>query len=131
MWWEQYEKIEFKEKGRDHAGCDCWGLVKLIYKEQLGIELPGYEEIYETTNDREILAATIRDESNNKWLNPDTPKEFDVIILKMGGMPMHVGIVTKKNKMIHCGKGFNTVHETFKNIRWKHKVIGFARYGTN
>ena len=128
MWWNDYIKVPFEEKGRGHDGCDCWGLVQLIYKEQLGIDLPGYEEIYESTNDKEILAKTIRDERNQNWSHPNTGKEFDVIILKMGGVPMHVGIVTKKGHMIHCAKDIGTVHETFKNLRWENKVIGFARY---
>ncbi len=128
MWWNEYIKTPFKEKGRGHDGCDCWGLVKLIYKEQLGIELPGYEEVYETTNDREILAATIKNERDSRWMHPDKPQPFDVIILNMAGMPMHVGIVTHKGHMIHCAKDVGTAHEKFNQLRWKNKVIGFARH---
>jgi len=128
MWWNDYIKTPFKEKGRGHDGCDCWGLVQLIYKEQLGIDLPGYEDVYETTNDREILAKTIRDERNNNWIAPDTGKEFDVIIINMRGVPMHVGIVTKSGHMIHCAKDVGTCVEKYDSMRWKNKVIGFARY---
>lgn len=128
MWWNKYIRVPFEEKGRGHNGCDCWGLVQLIYKEQLNIDLPGYEEVYKTTNDREILSKTIQNERNNNWTTPFEGEPFDVIILKMGGVPMHVGVVTKPGRMIHCAKDIGTTHEQYDAMRWKNKVIGFARY---
>lgn len=128
MWWNDYINIPFEEKGRGPDGCDCWGLVQLIYKRELNIDLPGYEEIYETTNDHEILAKTIKHERNLHWQMPKKGKEFDVIILKMKGIPFHVGIVTKPGHMIHCSQNIGTAHESYKNMRWKNKVIGFARH---
>lgn len=127
-WWTKYIGIPFVEKGRSDVGVDCWGLVKIIYEKEKGIILPSYEELYETTEDRDILSQTIQSESSAHWLNPEKPKEFDVIILDMRGLPMHVGIVTKDNHMIHCAKGINTAHENFTTMRWRHKVKGFARW---
>lgn len=128
FWWTKYMEIPFLEKGRSMDGGDCWGLVGLIYKNELGIELPDYLDYYETTNDRDILAQTIKDERNQHWESPDDKKEFDVIILNMRGVPMHVGVITKPNHMIHCAKGIGTVHENYTTARWKHKVMGVARW---
>lgn len=128
MWWNKYINTPFVEKGRDASGVDCWGLVKIIYQKERNIILPDYTEYYQTTQDRDILAKTIREERSTKWLDVNEPKMFDVIILKMGGVPMHVGIVTKPNFMIHSARGIGTTHESFANIKWKHKVIGFSRY---
>lgn len=133
MWVLKYMNIPFKEKGRDFDGCDCWGLIRLIYKNELGIELPNYLECYNTTNDREQLSKVISEESNIHWIHPafGYEKEFDVVILNMRGVPMHIGIVTKSGFMLHCAKGINTAHEKYKNtIRWQDKVKGFARYDT-
>ena len=129
-WANKYMIIPFVEKGRSFDGADCYGLVRLIYKNELGIELPDYLGLYESTNDREKLSKIINDESSKKWLNPEKGKEkpFDVIILEMRGVPMHVGIVTKPGYMIHCAKGINTVYENYRNMRWEHKIRGFARY---
>lgn len=128
MWWEKYTHIPFKDKGRDASGVDCWGLVGLIYQQELGIVLPDYLECYETSNDRDILSETIRNERCG-WQSPHFSQEFDVIILRMRGVPMHVGVVTVPGKkMIHCARGMNTCHEDYTGMRWRHSVEGFARW---
>lgn len=130
-WYTKYVGIPFVEKGRDENGCDCWGLVRLIYKNELGIDLPDYLDCYETTNDREKLSSVIKEQTEKNWVSDQEHKEFDVIILMMRGVPMHVGVVTKKNHMIHCARGIGTVFENFKTARWKHKVMGFERLEKN
>lgn len=127
-WYEKYMSIPFVEKGRDWNGCDCWGLVRLIYATELGIELPSYLETYENTNDSKSLRDVIVAERSEHWLNPTEPTEFDVILLQMRGVPMHVGVVTKKNHMIHCVKDIGIAHEHYGTARWKHRVMGFGRW---
>ena len=130
-WWNKYIGVPFAEKGRSMDGADCWGLVKMIYEQELGIELPSYLECYETTNDRDILAEKISSERSEKWSNPATSKTHDVIILRMRGVPMHVGVVTKPGYMVHCAKGVGTAHERFDSMKWRTNVMGFARYDKN
>jgi len=129
MWWNAYIGIPFAEKGRGPDGVDCWGLVQLVYRQERGIELPGYEWCYETTNDRDSLSFTIDHERIAKWNTVETPHSMDVVILKMRGVPMHVGLITKKNHMIHCARGIGTVHEPYNGMRWHNKIAGFSRYG--
>lgn len=129
-WYNKYKNIPFKEKGRDENGVDCWGLVFLIYKNELGIELPDYLFDYDTTDQRAVLSKLIEEEKSSKWETVETPKEFDVVVLRMRGVPMHVGVVTKKNYMIHCAKGVDISHEHYGTARWKHKVAGFERWKT-
>lgn len=127
-WWSKYIGINFKEKGRSLDGLDCWGLVRLVYNLDRDIELPSYLDQYNTTNDRDALAELITAEKESKWQSVDQPQEFDVIILRMRGVPMHVGLVTYGKNMIHSARGVGVSHEPFNNLRWKDKVLGYARY---
>lgn len=130
VWWEKYIGIPFAEKGRDLSGVDCWGLVRLVYKEQLGIDLPSYDREYADSNDREVLARLVNAEEEKLWHHPEKPQPFDVIIINMLGMPTHVGIVIDSSKMLHCLKGADTVCERFNGLKWSKKVQGFARWNS-
>lgn len=128
QWYTKYMSVPFVEKGRSMDGADCWGLACLIYKNELGIILPDYLDVYENTNERDVLAKVIGSEREAHWINPVEPKEFDLVVLNMRGVPMHIGVVTKPNHMVHCAKDVNTTHEHYGTSRWKHKVMGFGRY---
>lgn len=127
MWWHKYLYVPFAEKGRTLEGCDCWGLVRLIYKNERGIELPSYDDLYADTNQKALIAGVIGENLETGWFEVETPQEFDIVILDMIGFPMHVGLVTKKDHMLHCLKGMGTVHENLTGARWKHKVRGYYR----
>ena len=126
MWWNDYLSVPFLEKGRDQNGCDCWGLVRLVYKSEWNIDLPDYLDCYDNTEDRQALGVLIDDEKK-QWINSNGDSG-DVIIVNMRGVPMHVGIVTRRGFMLHCAKGINTVHERYDSFKWRSKVVGFAKH---
>lgn len=130
MWQNDYIRIPFLDKGRTEKGADCWGLVRLIYQRQRGIELPDYSECYSNTKDVNAITPHIMDVKVKHWHDVATPQEFDLIILKYKGFPWHVGVVITPKKMIHCGYGVGTAIADFPSKTWPvNKIVGFARYG--
>lgn len=129
MWWNNYISIPFAEKGRSIKGCDCWGLVRIIYKNELGINLNSYDDEYINTADKDTVNAAIEME-RGRWISVESPREFDVVVMNMKGLPMHVGIVTRDGFMLHCAKGVNTSHERYNGIKWKSKIVGFERHSS-
>lgn len=127
-WWNPYIRVPFKDRGRSMLGADCWGLACLVYQNELGIILPDYLDCYEHTEQKFLLTKLIKAEREAKWINPETPKPFDIAIVKYAGLPFHVGIVTKRGRMIHCAKDVGTSHPSYLAMDWKNKVIGFARH---
>ena len=125
--WRKYIGIPFKDKGRDETGLDCWGLVRMIYKDKKNIELESRASDYTDVMDKNTVSQTIKTESE-KWIKVENPQPFDVVVFRILGAPMHVGLVTDANNMIHCESGSNSVIESFKSLKWQNRIMGFYRW---
>jgi cell wall-associated NlpC family hydrolase len=128
-WTNKYIDIPFKPDGRDRSGLDCWGLVCLIYKEQLNIELPSWSGVFK---DQSIgclkqVARSMAIE-RDRWVKVDKPEPFDVILLRTGAYIWHVGVVLTPTTMLHVMSGINSVIESFTGLQWKNRVQEFRRY---
>lgn len=130
QWVNDYIKTPFVDHGRSEEGCDCWGLVRLIYKKELSIELPSLLD-YKDTKDRVTISALVDSEKCIKWCEIDHGKEktFDVVVFKMLNVPTHVGLVYSKGSMIHCEKGKGTYLTDYnREHNWKKRLYGIFRY---
>jgi cell wall-associated NlpC family hydrolase len=129
-WARKYIGIPFREKGRDEDGLDCWGLVRLVFKEERGIVLPSYDESYSSTEDSEAIEALVI-ENKTSWQEVPAGKErpWDVVLLRLRGRPMHVGLVTAPGFMLHITREtFYVAHESYRAAIWRSKILGFYRY---
>lgn len=130
MWTNDFIRIPFKERGRSREGVDCWGLVCVIYKEMLNIDLPQFLN-YKNTNDKQAI-LNIYAEQAKKWnkVPVGEEEEFDVVVLKMMGLPTHVGVVCSKGFMIHCemNVGTTVVEYSVRKHQWSRRLTGFYRY---
>ncbi len=67
FWAGHYIGLPFLERGRDpKKGLDCWGLVRLILREQFDHRLPSYTEFYDSTDNQETRRQV--DQNNAVWL---------------------------------------------------------------
>jgi len=125
----QYIGLKFKNRGRTKEGVDCWGLVRLIYKEQFNIELPSYDDEYKSShNIRETQEAI--NEHAKEWIpiTKELVSPGDVVVLRLSGYPTHVGMVIEKNKMLHIIDGTDAVIENYTGRLWEHRIVGFFRH---
>ncbi len=79
--------IPYLAGGRTAEGCDCFGLVLLYYKNELGVELPDYTSVGLST-----LADYFR--------KVETPQKHDVIVFDIAG-DRHVGIAVSAMRFLH------------------------------
>ena len=130
MWSNEYINIPFVEHGRERKGCDCWGLARIIYKEQLNVDLPALLE-YKNTHDSQAIADLYENEHIGWQEIPlGQEKEFDILVFKILGLPTHIGIVINKGVMIHCEYGTGThITEYNRDFQWKKRLAGVYRYG--
>ena len=126
----KYIGLPYKEYGRDFNGCDCYGLIYLFYKHELGIELPTYSALYNHNNSDSIKDIISREKT--KWIKVDKPKKFDGILFNISGMYNHIGIFLDNNLFLHSAKirGESCI-ERITHPFWNTRIEGFYRYGNN
>lgn len=131
FWVGQYIDIPFQEHGRTREGVDCWGLVRMIAEEQFGILLPCYATEYETTEDPNQTAPVVAHEKKF-WteIAPGEEQLGDVVVMRMLGQPIHVGMVVGDGRMIHALKGRGITLAAYGSLEWKHRITGFYRYAS-
>jgi len=109
-WTANYITAPFLSRGRTLNGIDCWGLVRLIYANELGITLPSYGEI--SANDLRNVALNISaGKDGEEWIEVKAHErhEFDICVMKFYGSSHigHVGVVTPNKSIIHVEAGID------------------------
>ena len=128
-WTDDYIGLPFKPDGRDRSGCDCWGLVCIVYKEQLGISLPEYRGIFKDQSISSLKAAARAYAIGKEaWQKVSKPEPFDVVMVRSGIYTWHVGIAIDQANMLHIMSGINSIIEPFTGIQWKNRVEEFRHY---
>ena len=118
-WVKKYVCIPFAEY-------NCYSLLRKIYKDELGINLPHFDD----SSSLSIRKAFDREMANFKnWREVKKEAEKDIIILRVKGYPFHIGIVIKKGWMLHTESVVGeSIIECYERSTWEHRVIGFRRY---
>ncbi len=124
----RYASIPFVEKGRDITGCDCWGIVFLIFRDFFDIELPTYLEDYTSTEDEKVLGAVIAEHKRFNWEEVFIPEQFDVVLFRLKGQPMHVGVYVGEGRFVHCIQKSGVSVEKVNSIVWRNRIVGYYRY---
>lgn len=111
---------------------DCYGVLRRVYQDRLGITLPpyGYDPKDGRNTSRVIYdAISILDSCGGYWLPVEKPKEYDA--LGMGqSLFTHVGIYTESDGgfIIHAVDGANVVAERLSRLKQQFKKLKFYRY---
>jgi cell wall-associated NlpC family hydrolase len=132
-WAARYIGVPFQPRGRDWDGCDCWGLFRLVYREEFGIDLPSFIGDYEGTGkaDFEDLARLITDATAGSCWVPIADGEErigDGIALLIGALPVHVGIVVGGKRMLIVEDGLDACTESYAELKWRNRLGGFYRW---
>lgn len=95
MDYTRYLGITYREGGRSFDSVDCYGVVYLIYRDALGIQLPDFQE-------REYHG-----QFSTLWqpVEKEHLKEFDVILFRTSRTSEainHIAAYVGNNKIIQC-----------------------------
>ncbi len=128
---KQYIGIPFLDHGRDREGCDCWGLVHLVYREQLGLTMPdlgdGYSEAYARGEVDETVSATVGQEWNRD-VTAEPWRPLDVMIFNRAGVECHVGLYVRLGEMLHVIEGTAAALERYDTVKWRRRLSRVVRH---
>ena len=130
-----YVGIPFLDFGRSRSGCDCWGLVRLVYEEVARILLPTYGEIsaYDIVRvAREFRLATSNVSEIWRNVQAEPRRELDVVVMKSldepGTVPWHCGVMVDPMRVLHTEPHTGSVAPAISHPTVASRVIGIYRH---
>lgn len=124
MWWASYIGIPFIDHGRTREGCDCWGLVRLVYKEVLETDLPSWNA-YTDLNDLGCIKVLL-EEALPKFDRLIAPEPFAIALMRSPSNVFHVGVMVDQRNMLHVNHGKDACVEPIER-RYTHQLKGFYK----
>ena len=123
----------YRPGGRDPdgGGLDCWGLVRVVLG-RLGVTLPLYADtLWDSPADSERAAAVALGEAEAAWtqVEPAACRPGDVALLRIDGLPVHVGVIIGWPDFLHAHKAAGAaVIDRLTSPQWRHRLVAVYRH---
>lgn len=127
-WWGRYVGLPFVDGGRGEGGLDCWGLVRAVYLDVLGVELPTYGEI--SARDLLRVARQMSAGKDDGWVEPVCPEDTDVVLMRSAksmGRVVHVGLVAGGAGVLHTEAATGCVLVPRRHVSVCGRIVGYRR----
>lgn len=139
-WSNAYVGIPFADGGREREqGLDCWGLVRLVFREVRAIELPTYGEV--SAEDLKAIALKVKEEREH-WLSvAGRPRDFDVVLMtgrrvrnvdgaKPARADIHVGLIVDASEMcvLHADLNAHSVCVPLTHDSVRFRIQSYLRH---
>ena len=136
-WATKYIGLPYKELGRDKNGVDCYGLCCVVYHDELGIDIPDFSGFGYRNNlskedkerNQKDVEKIVKNESENEWVevSKSEVQPFDLVLFRICGYVVHIGIMVNKDEMLHSFNGMDCVREKI-GFKWGARVYKFIRH---
>lgn len=128
-WSNSYIGIPHSDRGATRDGVNCWTLICLVYREQLGIMLPTYQDDFVSLEEhREVEALFHGERARETWQLVDQASAFDVVVFRRGRHLTHVGMVVRPGLMLHVTGGGASALERYDSGQWKPRLRHIYRH---
>lgn len=127
-WSDAYIGLPYRDQGRDSHGVDCWGLARMVYARELGIELPSYAGAYASASERSEIDGLITGARRVSWTRVAAPGAFDLLLFRIAGQRSHIGIHVGAGRMLHVFNREQAKLEHFDRGRWAQRFCGAFRH---
>ena len=125
---ESYLMVPVVPGGRTRTqGVDCWGLLVIVYHEKLHIELPIYEDVNWKDSTAVWLAIAENEKGSWREVAREDRAEYDVVTLRIKGIPWHVGVLVDRNRFVHADPVRGICVERLDSVHWRNRVVAYHR----
>ena len=125
---DKFIGIPFVSQGRSFRGCDCYGLVKLYYKEVLNIELP--ETVITAEQPRRTFANYLNEISKN-WTSTIPSKNAVVAMAVNAEHPSlitHFAVMIDDKRFIDIRENMSSYLTSIDDKKIKNQIKGFYKW---
>ncbi len=129
-WVAGYIGIPFKTGGTTREGCDCVGLVRMVWRERFGRDLPDYDGAHWSA---EIEASSLREAAERysrlfRRIEAGEERLGDGILIRMRGHPLHLAMVVTPGWMLHVETETDSCLTEYRTSAWRNRLLGFYRF---
>jgi cell wall-associated NlpC family hydrolase len=121
----KYVLIRFRNGGRNEKGCDCWGLVCLVYKLEFGVILPDFTI---SCLDARLIDGEISSQ-RSLWRKLNKPRLPCVVVMRNSAYSPkicnHLGIYIGNRKILHTSQGTGAIITSLTDPCWSKTIEGF------
>ena len=125
-WVKKYIGIPFVSNGRTMEGCDCYGLVRLVLRNEYDINLP---ELSDNYNDAKNIKETEKLFADNLPVltvgKNFEPKEKALVVITENGRKCHVGIVAGDGFVLHTGAKTGCICQRDTHPGLRNRIEGY------
>jgi len=128
---DKFVGIPFVDRGRTFDGCDCWGLICILYYEIYNIILPDYPI---SSNDTDSVSKEMGNGvKSGRWVSAKTPYQMgDIVAMAMSPKHLtsinHVGFCLDGNTFVHSIQNQRSAICRLDDIYWKHRIKGAYKW---
>lgn len=129
-WAARYIGIPYEAGARGPEKLDCWGLVRIVYRNEFKIELPEHAGLALETTPRHT-SYMIQQGLKHEWTHVLIP--FDGALVAMGHNETihHIGVYANADsgQVLHCLGGHSVIAETLTKLKYRGmRVLKFYRH---
>jgi cell wall-associated NlpC family hydrolase len=105
----------------------CWGLVRMVYADQRGIDLPSYGEISAAELVR-VADKISAEKHNGDWTQVAEPQAFDVALMRGRARVWHVGIMIDAGNVLHTERATGAVIVPVDSAIMRGRIASYWRH---
>jgi len=121
----KYIGIPYEVHGRTFEGTDCYGLIWLFYKNELGIELPNFLDY---AHDINSFAETVEEKKKSFIPVEGSPELYNIGVFSYRGLPSHIGLCVGENQVLHILRKHHSVCIRMDHPTLKGRLEGWYKY---